>query len=126
MQKFLLIGFGGFIGAIARYVISGVPHRFLNGSFPYGTLLVNVLGCFIIGTLMFLVEDRRMIETEARLFIFTGILGSFTTFSTFGFETYALLRESQYVSAIANIGTNLIVGIFAVAAGWIMMKSLHF
>lgn len=125
MDKLLLIGFGGFVGAIARYLMSGFPHRFLNGSFPYGTLLVNVLGCFIIGALMFLVEDRRMMTSGVRFFIFTGILGSFTTFSTFGFETFALMRESQYVSALANIGANLVIGILAVVAGWALMKSFN-
>lgn len=125
MQKLLLIGLGGFAGAIMRYLMSGLPHKYLNGSFPYGTLLVNVLGCLLIGALMFLVEDRRMLASGTRLFLITGILGSFTTFSTFGFETYALLRESQYVSALANIGANLVFGLVAVVAGWTLMKSLN-
>lgn len=117
MGNLLYIGIGGFIGAIARWGLSGLPHRWLDGSFPWGTLLVNVLGCLAIGALMFLVEDRRMLTPQIRLLIITGFLGSLTTFSTFGYETLRLF-ENGPGPALANIGANCIIGLAAVWLGW--------
>ena len=88
MLKLLAIGAGGFVGAILRYLISGLVQN-LSGSirFPFGTLAVNVIGCLFIGLLVYLVETRSMFGAAARMFVFIGLLGSFTTFSTFGNET---------------------------------------
>ena len=122
MSNLLYIGIAGFVGALARYGMSGLPHKWLDGSFPWGTLLVNVLGCLMIGALMFLVEDRRMFTPQARLFIFTGFLGSFTTFSTFGYETFRLLNDSQFSLALANAGANMVIGLGAVWLGWTAVR----
>ena len=125
MQKFLIIGLGGFVGAIARYAVSGLPHKWLNGAFPWGTLLVNALGCLIIGAMMFLVQERRMFTAEVRYFIFIGFLGSFTTFSTFGYETLALFKDAQYTVALANVAANMTLCLVAVWAGWSVVKMLN-
>ncbi|MBL0346149.1 fluoride efflux transporter CrcB [Candidatus Villigracilis affinis] len=118
MTNILLVGFGGFIGSILRYLASGyVQQASKSVGFPYGTLMVNVVGCFVIGFLAQLAETRGVFTTESRLFIFVGILGGFTTFSSFGNETLNLARDSQMMSALANIGANVIIGLFAVWLG---------
>lgn len=118
MTNILLVGFGGFIGSILRYLASGYVHQASKSAgFPYGTLMVNVVGCFVIGFLAQLAETRGVFTTETRLFVFVGILGGFTTFSSFGNETLNLARDSQMMSALANIGANMIIGLFAVWLG---------
>jgi len=121
LTNLLLVGFGGFIGSILRYLASGYVQQISKGmGFPYGTLTVNVVGCFIIGFLAQLAETRGVFTTESRLFVFVGILGGFTTFSSFGNETFNLARDGQMLGALANIGANVIVGLLAVAAGRIV------
>jgi fluoride exporter len=114
----LLIGFGGFIGSIMRYLASGyVQQATKSVGFPYGTLAVNIIGCFLLGFLAQLAESRGAFTSETRLFVFVGILGGFTTFSTFGNETLNLARDSQMMNALANVGANVILGLLAVWLG---------
>ncbi len=119
MKNILIIGTGGFLGAVLRYIVSGYFHRVCNNSFfPVGTLGVNLLGCFFIGILGGWSENLKVFSAEQRLFLFLGLLGSFTTFSTFGYETFVLLRDQETVAACMNIFVHLLVGIFAVWAGY--------
>jgi len=115
--KLLVIGVGGFIGAIARYGLSGLGQRWSPSSFPAGTLFVNVLGCLIIGVLMSFVQDRQWLSPNARLFLMIGLLGSFTTFSTMGYETVELLKGGSVGLAFANVAANVLLGIGAVLGG---------
>lgn len=118
MNNILLVGIGGFIGSILRYVVGGyVQQATKSVSFPYGTLAVNLVGCFVIGFLAQLVEARGVFTSESRTFVFIGILGGFTTFSSFGNETLNLARDSQMMNALANISANVIIGILAVWLG---------
>lgn len=118
MTNILLVGFGGFIGSALRYLASGyVQQASKSVDFPYGTLVVNVIGCFAIGFLAQLAESRGVLTSESRLFVFVGILGGFTTFSSFGNETLNLARDSQMVNALANIGMNVVIGLLAVWLG---------
>lgn len=118
LTNILLVGIGGFIGSVMRYLASGyVQQTTKSVDFPYGTLAVNVIGCFIIGFLAQLAESRGVFTSESRLFVFTGILGGFTTFSSFGNETINLVRDSQMMNAFANVGANLVIGLFAVWLG---------
>jgi CrcB protein len=118
MINILLVGAGGFIGSVLRYLVSGWVQQSANRlDFPFGTLVVNVIGCFIIGVLAQLAESRGVFTSEACLFAFTGLLGGFTTFSSFGNETLNLARDSQLMNAFANIGANLVIGLFAVWLG---------
>jgi CrcB protein len=118
MTNLLLVGFGGFIGSVLRYTVSGyVQQASRSVGFPYGTLAVNVIGCFVIGFLSRLAETRGVFTSESRLFVFVGILGGFTTFSTFGNETLNLARDNQLLNALANIGANVIIGLLAVWLG---------
>ncbi len=109
---------------MARYWLSGMAHRWLGSGFPYGTLLVNVLGCLAFGCFWGLVEYRQLFSPNTRLFVTFGILGSLTTFSTFGYETFAQLQVREYGLAIANVAANVLVGLVAVAVGWFLAKLL--
>lgn len=115
----LLVGAGGFAGAIMRYWMSGlVQHLVPLSSFPWGTLAVNVLGCLAIGVLGGLADSRQVIGPEARLFIFLGVLGGFTTYSTFGYETLALVRDGDHLRAAGNVALHLVLGLGAAWAGY--------
>jgi fluoride exporter len=119
MHKWLLVGLGGGLGAVARYWLSGLVQEWLrNASFPYGTLVVNVAGCFIIGALAYLSEARGLLTAETRLLLITGFLGGFTTFSTFGNETLALARGGELGPALGNVAAHVGMGLSAVWAGW--------
>ena len=113
----LTVGMGGFCGAIARFVITGFVHRKVPSFLPAGTLCVNVLGCLLIGLLMGMVTEREWIPAAWRLFLVTGLLGSLTTFSTFGYETLSLIKEQQTIGAVSNVAANLVVGLLAVVLG---------
>jgi len=113
--KLLLAGLGGFIGSALRYALAGyVQQRSRSIDFPYGTLAVNLLGCFTIGFLSQLADSRGVFTAESRTFIFIGILGGFTTFSAFGNETMNLWRDGQNLLALANIAAHLVLGLGAV------------
>ena len=107
MFKLLLIGTGGFIGSVMRYVAGGLIFRILRKPyFPYGTLIVNVFGCFLIGFISGLSENRQLFSTETRTFIFIGLLGGFTTFSTFGYEVFNFARDGQITSSLSNLSVD--------------------
>jgi len=118
MYNVLWVGLGGFVGAILRYAVSGYVQT-LSGSidFPYGTLSVNVLGCFFIGLLSFIAEEKGVFSPQVRMLILVGLLGSFTTFSTFSNETMELFRYSENIRAVLNLGAHLAFGLGAVWLG---------
>ena len=118
MDKALYVGIGGFIGSVLRYWVSGAVQQLANNpSFPFGTLTVNLAGCLVIGFLSQLADLRGVITPEARLFVFVGILGGFTTFSTFGNETMNFLRDAENLTALLNIGLHIFAGLGAVWLG---------
>lgn len=121
----LLVGAGGFVGAASRYLVSGLVHRLLPETlFPVGTLTVNVLGSFAIGLLGALAESRGVLTGDARLFLFIGVLGGFTTFSTFAFETMALATDAEVLPALANVLLHLAVCLGAVWLGGALARTL--
>ena len=118
MLKVIVVGVGGFLGATARYGLSGLVHRKVDTYFPVGTMVVNVTGCLVIGVLMSLIEDRQLFSLNTRLFLTSGLLGGFTTFSSFGYETIELFRAGSTRLAILNVMGNTIISLVAVFAGW--------
>jgi CrcB protein len=116
MLNLLIVGLGGFLGAILRYGISSLVAARQGPGFPLATLLVNVLGCLAIGALMALLE-REALTANMRLFLAVGLLGSFTTFSTFGYETIELFRDGDYQPALWSVAANLLLGLVAVLLG---------
>lgn len=124
MIKFLIIGAGGFIGAIMRYEISGWTHRLFGSSFPYGTLSVNVIGSFLLGLFMVLANTKLIIPDAYKNLIAIGILGAFTTFSTFSYETISLIEINLMKQAAVNIALNVVLGLLAVWLGSVCAKML--
>ncbi len=119
MRNLLLVGGGGFLGSIARYLLSGfVLHSTGAARFPYGTFAVNVIGCLAIGVIAGLAEKASMFTPAARLFLMTGFLGGFTTFSAFAYETFFLGREHTWASAVGNVAGQVVLGLVAVVAGY--------
>jgi CrcB protein len=121
LLKLSIIGAGGFIGAVLRFLISSwVQTRSGSIVFPFGTLAVNMIGCLVIGFLTYLVETRSFFSVETRSFILIGLLGAFTTFSTFGNETLGLIRDSRIDLAALNAGSQVVVGVGLVWLGRII------
>jgi CrcB protein len=114
-----MVGSGGFIGALARYGLSGLVHRQVPfATFPYGTMAVNLMGCCAIGVIAGLAESRQLFGPEFRTFALIGVLGGFTTFSTFGYETFAMLRDAEYLRVAANVGVHVVLGLALVWLGY--------
>jgi CrcB protein len=118
MNALLLVALGGAVGSVTRFKLSGlVLHHTVDWKFPAGTFVVNVVGCLVAGVLAGLAEKHDFFSPEARLFLFTGLLGGFTTFSAFGLETMYLLRRGDIAIAGANIVFSVIAGLLALWLG---------
>lgn len=124
MTNYLIIGIGGFLGAIARYVVSAWIGQRWGRSFPLGTFAINVSGSFLIGLLMSLFTERFMVNPQWRLFLTVGFLGAYTTFSTFEYETGSLLRDGEWLVASLNIGLSVVAGFAALKVGEIISKAI--
>lgn len=123
MYKVLWVGMGGFVGSSLRYVMSAAVARVLPVAvFPLGTLAVNVLGCLSIGMLSGYAEINDVFDPHVRLFLFVGLLGGFTTFSTFGFETFTLANGDSMPKAIATVLLHVAIGLGAVWFGYVTMR----
>lgn len=121
MRQLIAVGLGGMIGSVLRYLFSGWFQTWSKSeTFPIGTLGVNILGCFIIGILGGYSESLEALSPELRAFLMIGLLGGFTTFSTFEYETMNLLRNSHFMYAVTNVMIQLFVGLMAVWAGYFM------
>ena len=118
LRELLLVGSGGFIGSVGRYVLSGLTYRVLPAAvMPVGTMFVNVLGCGVIGYLGGVMDARQAMGPELRIFLFLGVLGGFTTFSTFGYETLILARAGDQFRAGANVLLTVVLCLVAVWLG---------
>jgi len=124
MLKLLIIGAGGFIGAILRYEVSGWAHKIFGSDFPYGTLSVNVIGSFLLGFFLVLANTKLIVPDVYKNLIAIGILGAFTTYSTFSYETFSLLQLNLIKQALLNIGLNVILGMLAIWIGMISARIL--
>ena len=114
MKEILLVAVGGALGSAARYSMSGfILHHTLQHKFPYGTFAVNVIGCLLAGVLVGLAEKHDLISMEGRIFLRTGILGGFTTFSAFGVETIHLLRRGDFLVASSYVVFSVVCGLAA-------------
>jgi fluoride exporter len=122
VQKLFYVGLGGFIGACLRYVISINSVKHFGNEFPYGTLIVNVLGGILIGLIMELSLTNDLISANLKLFLTTGIMGGLTTFSTFSYETVTFFSEGKYILAMLNTGLNLFLSIAGVLVGKFIPK----
>ncbi len=118
MTKLLIIGIGGFLGAVSRFLMAGwVQDLSRSVHFPYGTLAVNVIGSFLLGFLVRYAFMQNVFSPEVRMLIFIGFLGAFTTFSTFSLETFNLFADGAATPAVLNITANIFLGLVAVWLG---------
>ncbi|MGK0290313.1 MAG: CrcB protein [bacterium] len=118
MMPALWVALGGASGATLRFVVSSaVQKQFPQSNFPFGTFTVNILGCLIIGILAGISEQKQLLSNEMRMLLITGVLGGFTTFSSFGLESFQLLKTAQLTTAFANLFLHLLLGLLAVWLG---------
>ncbi|HEY6191303.1 MAG TPA: fluoride efflux transporter CrcB [Bacteroidota bacterium] len=119
-MNIVLVFAGGGVGAASRYWMDGAVQRWSGSGLPYGTFAVNALGCLLIGLLMTSLEERFMGNPSLRIFLTVGILGGFTTFSTFSYETVELMRSAEYFYAAVNVSATLVTCLAATYAGTVL------
>ncbi len=122
MKHFLFVAIGGSLGSVTRYKLGGIIlHGTADWRFPFSTFIINVLGCLIAGILAGLAEKHDFFSSDLRIFLFTGFLGGFTTFSAFGLETVSLLQRHETSMAATYVAMSLVFGIFAL---WMGLKAI--
>lgn len=110
-QRLLLLAIAGGLGALSRYGLSGLVQRYSGATFPWGTLAVNVIGCFVFGIIWAVATERMALSPDVRIIVLTGFLGSFTTFATFMSESHRLLADAEWMLAFANLGVTYVSGL---------------
>jgi len=116
MAKLIWIAMGGGAGALMRYALAGWGQKLTSGAFPVGTLIVNSLGCVVIGAMGAVFAGPHLVPEEARVGLLVGVLGAFTTMSTFGWETFALARDGDLRLAVLNV---VLTNVLALVAVWV-------
>ena len=122
MKTILIIGLGSFIGGVFRYLLTMFMQNKVPGYFPYGTLMVNVIGCLLIG-MVYGASSRHLMTMDWRLFLATGVIGGFTTFSAFSYESVSLLRTGHFLNAAVYISLSVILGLLATFMGLYLIKA---
>jgi fluoride exporter len=124
MSKTILIGIAGLIGTLLRYWLAGFVTRQSGETFPWGTLVVNIVGCLLAGAVFHLTEERSLIDPTLRTVILIGLLGGFTTFSSYGLQTFTLLRDGAFGLATLNLVVSNVLGLFMVWVGYGLAKTI--
>lgn len=122
MLNYILVSAGAAVGGAFRYGISNYIQRHISVIFPYGTLVVNVIGSFILGITMFYLNEKELIGSEFRLFLAVGFCGGFTTFSAFSYETISLFRDAEFGLAIFNVFLNVILCLIGIYLAYLISK----
>lgn len=122
MNKWLGLAVGGVLGTFARYALAGLVYRVLGTNFPYGTMVVNLLGCFLVGLFATLADEKFLLGPEARMLLMIGFCGAFTTFSTFILESANLLRDGEVIQAFVNVVGSVVVGFIVFWMGSLVAK----
>ena len=117
MAKWLSLIFGGVLGTVARYVLAGATYRAFGTAFPYGTLAVNLVGCFLIGLFVTLAETKFLLGPNARMLLMIGFCGAFTTFSTYILESANLIRDGETLRALMNVVGSVVLGFVSFRLG---------
>jgi CrcB protein len=120
MLKLVYLALGGITGTLARYFLSGFIYRFTGVDFPYGTLVINLIGCFLIGLFATLSDERLILSPEVKVLLMAGFCGAFTTFSTFMLETGNLIKDAEWLRALGNVFISVFIGFICFRLGvWI-------
>ncbi|HET9852845.1 MAG TPA: fluoride efflux transporter CrcB [Candidatus Limnocylindrales bacterium] len=120
----LLVGAGGFFGAVSRYLVDGWVASATGGRFPWGTLVINVSGSFLLGLLFAASIERNLIPAAIRVPVLIGFIGAYTTFSTLTLETWRLVEDGSYALAVGNLAGSMLLGMVAVVAGLTIGRAL--
>ena len=123
-MNLLYIAVGGALGAVLRYLAGNAAVKYFNPQLPYGTFIINISGCFLMGLLMTLIVDKGLLPPVWRLFLCVGVLGGFTTFSSFGYEVYTLFAEGNLACALLYAALSCLLGVLAAAFGVLAVKIL--
>ncbi|MGM9568690.1 MAG: fluoride efflux transporter CrcB [Phascolarctobacterium sp.] len=123
-MNLVMIALGGALGAVSRFLLGNAVSRAIGSALPYGTFVINVIGCFAMGLLMTLIVDREMLPAAWRLFLCVGFLGGFTTFSSFGYEALMLLTEGRLLAMLAYVGGSVALGLIAASLGVLCARTV--
>ncbi len=124
LRNLLIVGTGGLIGTVMRYLVQVHIEKLMGSTFPMGTFLINILGSFIIGVVYGLVDKGNLIGPEWRLFLAVGLCGGFTTFSTFSADTLNLLKDNSFIQMLSYTGGSVLFGLLAVYFGIILARTI--
>jgi fluoride exporter len=122
LYNYLFVFIGAAFGGVFRYWLSDVVQKYFNPFFPYGTLVVNILGSFLLGVIIFYFDERQLISQPVKLFLTIGFCGGFTTFSTFSYETLALFTSAQFLLAVTNVFLNVIMSLAGITIAYWLFK----
>lgn len=124
LKTIFIVGTGGFIGSVARYLTQIYAEKLFHSTFPFGTFIANILGCFIIGVVFAIAEKGNLMSPEWRIFLTVGFCGGYTTFSSFAYNNFSFLKDQTLFPFFLNIGLSVIVGILAVYLGVLLVRSI--
>ena len=124
LRTILIVGSGGFIGSVLRYLVQYFVEKGMTSTFPLGTLIANVAGSFIIGIVFALAEKGNLLSAEWRIFLAVGICGGFTTFSSFAYNNFTMIKEQSFMQLLLNVGGSLFLGILAVYLGVVLIRAI--
>lgn len=116
-MQIITVALGGAMGAVSRFLVGNIVGKALGSAWPYGTFIINIVGCFCMGVLMTVIVERQLLPAAWRLFLCVGFLGGFTTFSSFGYETISLINNRKLLEAIAYVSGSVLLGLLAAAIG---------
>lgn len=123
-MNLMMIALGGALGAVSRFLLGNAVSKAVGSALPYGTFVINVIGCFAMGLLMTLIVDREMLPAAWRLFLCVGFLGGFTTFSSFGYEALMMLTEGRLLVVLAYVGGSVALGLVAAGLGVLCARAV--
>lgn len=124
LRTILIVGSGGFIGSVLRYLVQLFVERGMSSTFPWGTLVANIAGSFIIGVVFALAQKGNLLSAEWRMFLAVGLCGGFTTFSSFAYNNFTMLEEGIFGQFFLNVGSSLVLGLLAVYLGTVSVRAI--
>lgn len=123
-MQVLMVALGGALGAVSRFLLGNQVGKAMGSAWPYGTFIINIIGCFCMGVLMTVIVERQLLPAAWRLFLCVGFLGGFTTFSSFGYEAVSLFSKGELIGAVGYVGGSVLVGLVAAVIGVMIGRAI--